>query len=569
MNRFLNKFIALLFVVVLLSGAFSGCGLFGRNVEPIEEEEDNGYEDMNGLEFDPGRPTPATPIGDGRFNIGFVAGDALNPFTTMSRDNLAVGGLLYEGLFALDDNFTAVPVLAHNLSTADGVRYTLEIRQDISFHNGAPLTVEDVIYSLNRARSSAFFGGRLSIITGYDRRADAEGNPFAYEMELTLSRVHGNLPVLLTFPIIQYGTMGWTVPPGTGPYRYSDDAGQPRLLQFADHWHEVSPSLDTIYLTEIVSIEQLTAHVNSGILNLVALDPTATVPPRFAAEMELRSFEATLMDYVGFNINRPETGRLEVRQAISRAIDRAYITDNIMFGNAVSSPLPIHPSLAYYDHALASEFAFDFAYARALLQTRPVPAQDNEPEADDPDEPAPEYDNPYLNDLEAVEEEEAPEEEPTLPQLSLLVAGDSTARMEVAVYIAESVAALGYQVIIVDLPYDEYLEALQAGRFDLFYGQVRLQPDFDLTDVLFRDLAFGGISTLVDRQLVDDFLAADHLDRAVAASAMCGAILEAAPISVIGFRHLAVATHRGMVTGLRPTQENLFRDVFHWSVALG
>ncbi|MCL2827368.1 MAG: ABC transporter substrate-binding protein [Oscillospiraceae bacterium] len=565
MNRFSSKFIALILAISLLGSAFSGCGLFGRNVEPVEDDYENGYENMN--EIGPDRPTPVAPIGDGRFTIGFVAGDPLNPFTTVSRDNLAVGGLLYEGLFALDDNFTATPVLAHNLTTVDGIRYTLELRQDITFHNGIPLTAEDVIYSLTRARDSAFFGGRLSIVAGYDRRVDAEGYLLPHEMEITLNRVHGNLPVLLTFPIIQYGTMGWTVPPGTGPYAYSDDAGQPRLLRFANHWYEELSPLDTIYLTEIVSIEQLTAHVNSGILNLVALDPTATVPPRFSVEMEVRSFEATLMDYIGFNINRPETGRLEVRQAISRAIDRAYITDNIMFGNAVSSPLPIHPSLTYYDHALAAEFAFDFAYARTLLDTEPDLTEDAEPETDTPDAPAPE-DDPDLDDQNA-EEEEYPDEEPSLPQLSLLVAGDSTARMEVAVYIAESVAALGYQVIIVDLPYDEYLEALQAGRFDLFYAQVRLQPDFDLTDVLFRNLAFGGIHNLVDRQLLDDFLAADHLDRGQAASAMCAAILEAVPISVIGFRHLAVATHRGLVTGLRPTQENLFRDVFYWSVALG
>jgi len=564
MNRFSNKCIALLLVLVLLGGAFSGCGLFGRNVEPIEDDDENGYEDLNGHRPD---PIPA-PVGDGRFTVGFVPGDALNPFTTVSRDNMAVGGLLYEGLFALDDNFTAGPILAHNLTTADGIHYILEIRQDVAFHNDTPLTVDDVIYSLNRARDSDFFGGRLSIITGYDRRVDAEGYPLPHEMEITLSRVHGNLPVLLTFPIIQNGTMGWTVPPGTGPYRYSDDAGPSRLLRFAGHWHEESSALDTIYLTEIVSAEQLVAHVNAGILDLVALDPTATVPPRFAVEMEVRSFEATLMDYVGFNIHRPETGRLEVRQAISRAIDRAYITDNIMFGNAVSSPLPIHPSLAYYDHALAAEFAFDFAYARALLQTRPTPPQGAPPEQDDADDPAPEGDEPDLGDQETGEERE-PAEAPSMPQLSLLVAGDSTARMEVAVYIAESVAALGYQVVIVDLPYDEYLDALRNGRFDLFYGQVRLQPDFDLTDVLFRDLAFGGISTLLDRQLVDDFLAADHLERAEAASILCAAILEAAPISVIGFRHLAVATQRGAVTGLRPTQENLFRDVFYWSVNVG
>jgi len=120
--------------------------------------------------------------------------------------------------------------------------------------------------------------------------------------------------------------------------------------------------------------------------------------------------------------------------------------------------------------------------------------------------------------------------------------------------------------VVIDLPHDDFIAALADGNFDLFYGQVRLQPDFDLTHILTGDLAFGGIGRLMDQRIIDDFVASGHAGRGQAATAMGAAIFAEVPIITIGFRHLAVATQRGVVAGMRPTQDNIYHNVWDWIV---
>jgi len=543
MKTQIKKYLALLLAVLLLGSSFAGCAFITE-----EDAEQNG---LDGPTFLPGEDIEDNIPRDGRLSISFVPEDAFNPYTSTSRDNLAVAGLIYEGLFALDYAFSAVPVLAENISTLDGSRFTIEIQSGITFHNGASLTVADVIYSLNRAQRSPLYSSRLSMITGYNRIQNPEGENSPYEFEITIDRVHGNIGVLLTFPIIQSGTGYTAAPPGTGPFFRPDDEGVPRLEHFATHRRSGDLPIHTIYLTEIGTVEQLTAHFNSGLLDIVALDPTTTGEPRLAGTREQRQVEASMIDFIGFNVERPETARVEVRQAISRAIDRVYITESIMHGNAIASTLPIHPILPFYDELLALQHAFDLEHAREILDGRP--SEVPEPEESDPE------------DAEA--DAEAPEE--TLrPRLTLLVAAGSTLRLEIVTFIANNISALGYQVEILDLPYEQFMYALRTGNFDLFFGQVRLQPDFDLTPILHGDLAFGGIETLIDRRVVSDFLASSPSNRGEMANAMGAAIFAEVPITTIAFRHLAVATQRGVVAGLSPTQDNIYHNVWDWLLDL-
>ena len=236
-----------------------------------------------------------------------------------------------------------------------------------------------------------------------------------------------------------------------------------------------------------------------------------------------------------------------------------------MRGPAVSSTLPFHPALLYFDDLPHEMVSFDLDFARRLLAGEvTLEGFGTEEPGDDtgggniPAPPPPSDDDAY--------DEEAEEAPPR--QLTFLVATGNTNRMEVAVYIAASIAELGFQVIIDDRPYDEFLQALQVGDFDLYYGQVRLQADFDLSELLFGSLAFGGTSTLVDSRLHDDFMASGQSDRGERAARLSHAILTEAPFTVIGFRHLTVATQRGVVIGMQPTQDNLYNNVWEWIIHL-
>ncbi len=58
---------------------------------------------------------------------------------------------IFEGLFALDRNYEVKPLLAQGYAVSpDGLRYTIRLRQGLKFHNGQPVTADDVVASLER-----------------------------------------------------------------------------------------------------------------------------------------------------------------------------------------------------------------------------------------------------------------------------------------------------------------------------------------------------------------------------------------------------------------------------------
>ncbi|MDS8902238.1 ABC transporter substrate-binding protein, partial [Streptococcus pneumoniae] len=62
-----------------------------------------------------------------------------------------IGWHIYEGLFALNQDFEAVPLLAEDYEVSeDGKTYTITLREGVSFHNGEPVTAEDAKASIER-----------------------------------------------------------------------------------------------------------------------------------------------------------------------------------------------------------------------------------------------------------------------------------------------------------------------------------------------------------------------------------------------------------------------------------
>ena len=74
----------------------------------------------------------------------------LRPLELNQRDVVSVLDLVYEGLFAMDDNYMPQPELAYSYEfISDGRRLRVVLRDDVKFHNGDPLTAGDVVATLD------------------------------------------------------------------------------------------------------------------------------------------------------------------------------------------------------------------------------------------------------------------------------------------------------------------------------------------------------------------------------------------------------------------------------------
>ena len=118
------------------------------------------------------------------------------------------------------------------------------------------------------------------------------------------------------------------------------------------------------------------------------------------------------------------------------------------------------------------------------------------------------------------------------------------------------------------LPWEEYLAALAAGEFDLYYGEVRLTADWDITDLVGTggSLNYGGYTNTVTDALLQSFASAS--DRAYAARQLCTHLLGTAPIAPICFQQDILLTHDDVVSGMSPTATAVFFGLENWTIHL-
>ena len=137
--------------------------------------------------------------------------------------------------------------------------------------------------------------------------------------------------------------------------------------------------------------------------------------------------------------------------------------------------------------------------------------------------------------------------------LTLLVNGENNFKTAVAGYLAESFTAAGVPVETRVLPWEEYAAALAAGDFDLYYGEVRLTADWDLSSLLSTGgaLNYGGWTDAETDGLLAAYGAAEN--RTAAMEALCARLQQQAPILPVCFKSTSVLTQAGVLEELTPT----------------
>ena len=108
------------------------------------------------------------------------------------------------------------------------------------------------------------------------------------------------------------------------------------------------------------------------------------------------------------------------------------------------------------------------------------------------------------------------------------------------------------------LPWEDYLAALEAGEYDLYYAEVRLGADWDLTELLGTEgsLNYSHWSTAQTEALLDACRSSP--DPAAGVKALCTYLQSQVPILPICFKSTSVLTQAGVAETLQPTAANPF-----------
>jgi peptide/nickel transport system substrate-binding protein len=201
--------------------------------------------------------------------------DTLDPAKQSLSTDYARCNMFYNGLTTLDGSLTPQPALAESW-TNDGAKvWTFRLRSGVTFHDGKPLTSEDVVFSLTRHKDPATASRARSLAMQMSEIVAVGPR----EVRITLESPNADLPVVLGtfhFHIIKAGTTDFTTAIGTGPYLCREFQPGVRSISVRNpnYWRDGRPYLDEV---EFIGIPDEQARVNallSGDVQLIGgVDP--------------------------------------------------------------------------------------------------------------------------------------------------------------------------------------------------------------------------------------------------------------------------------------------------------
>ncbi|PWJ22343.1 ABC transporter substrate-binding protein [Jannaschia seohaensis] len=277
---------------------------------------------------------------------------------------------VFEGLTRFGPDGSVQPALAESWDVSeDGTVWTFSLRDGVTFHDGTTMDADDVVFTLDRARSEDSTNAQKALFSGIDSVEAVDPTT----VRITLSAPNGNLGFNLAWgdAVIvapESAETNATAPVGTGPFTVTNwvQGDRVELAAYPDYWG-ATPALERATFKFI-------SDPNAAFAAMMAGDIDAF--PNFPAPETLSSFEADprFSVIVGSTegetilaINNAELTDPKVRQAISHAIDRQAIIDGAMFG--YGTPIGSHFAPHNPDYVdLTGKSAYDPERARALLE---------------------------------------------------------------------------------------------------------------------------------------------------------------------------------------------------------
>ncbi len=286
----------------------------------------------------------------------------INPVLAASDADRDLTALVYSGLMRVREDGSLEPDLAEKVTVSpDGTSYTFTLKKDEEWHDGEPVTADDVVFTVQKALDPSIKS---------PKRASWEGVTVAkidtYTVEFTLRQPYASFLENTTmgilpkhkwtgvdaeqFPFSEYNV----VPIGSGPYQVAsvvrDDNSIPTSYELVPAQRAVHDDAKIAITIRFYgkSEDLIAAYEKGDIESMGAVSPDVA---RALAERGVSVRTAPLPRIFGVFVNQSEAPiftHTEVREALSLVAPRTRIVDEVLYGYGVAIDGPIPPgSLGY------------------------------------------------------------------------------------------------------------------------------------------------------------------------------------------------------------------------------
>ncbi len=309
------------------------------------------------------------------------SGNVSGFLSAVTSDSASHGaaGYIFNGLVRYDKDLKLEGALAQSWDISpDGKKITFHLRKGVRWHDGAPFTSEDVMFTYRKMIDPATptaYGESFKQV----RRAS---NPDPYTVVVEYDKPYAPaleswgmdiLPkhLLEKYPDIKQSPLNKSRPIGTGPYRFVEwKPGEKIVYDANPDYFEGKPYISRVVTRVIPDQATMFLELKSG-----GIDTMTLTPLQYAKQTDTEEFRRSfrkyeylefIYTYLGFRLDHPFFRDRRVRQAIAHAIDKKQLIEGVLFGLGQEVTGPYKPGHWAYNPNVR-KYPYDPARSKALL----------------------------------------------------------------------------------------------------------------------------------------------------------------------------------------------------------
>ena len=310
----------------------------------------------------------------------------MDPIQTSNHDGMAISNMVFENLLEVDLDGNPVPCLARAMPKVsdDALTMTFDLRDDVVFQNGAAFSAEDVKYSYDYMLNPANKSLRRAIFS-------------------PISAVEIESPTRVVFkfstpfrPFFQYQTKFMGIFPkgsreqhgdryfantpigvGTGPGIFMEWVPNDRLVVRRNpaHWRKGVPAWERVIARIVPEDSARVAYLKTNEAHIISAPPPHQLT-ELAGTPGLAVGRKTALGGLWFmqtNTLKKPFDDVNFRKAVSCAIDRKRIAEEVFYGTVSPTAVPAAAEAPWFNAEASASLSYDVAKAKAYLAKSKYP----------------------------------------------------------------------------------------------------------------------------------------------------------------------------------------------------
>ena len=297
----------------------------------------------------------------------------LDPQKTVDSASLSVIQMINQKLFKIDNDGNIIPEIAEEVTKVDTKTTLIKIKKDLFFSNGEPVTVDDVLFSLNRAKESPRMTQDFYMIESFEKVDDAtiKVKTF-YEAGNLLHKLASMGASIMNKKALEENENNII---GSGMFKLKEwVAGDRIVLERNEYFKEANSNVKEIIIKFIPEANSRMIMLETGEVDIAE----ALLPLDFQKiSKEDDKFTTVEMQsssnmFIGFDLRDKHLADKRVRQAIAYTINNQDIVDSIYNGSATVATSPI-PKITTGHNENSNPYEQNIEKAKELLAEEGYP----------------------------------------------------------------------------------------------------------------------------------------------------------------------------------------------------